>query len=632
LRVVVPQAARPFARLFSMSANDATVAAPAGTRQGGALRARVGALVRSADGQAVAGLLFVIGLLAAVSWRKWGTPEIDAGSELTTAAQAIHGHLPYDDVRYFYGPLGLYTLAGAFKLLGATLTTAYALGLAVTVAIVMSFYALARQLLRPLAAGLSAAVLVAIGFSGTQFNFILPHTNSATFGLLLLLLELLALSRGRPLLGGVAIGLAGLTRVEFAAAAAIAGLAWLIGSWRSDGRQAALRTAAWLIPPAVAIPLAVLGALAASVGTSRLLWENLWPVDFLRIAGLNAYREWTPFDAASVVSSLARGLVYGALLAGLAASVVKLRVARGTGRIWALWPLGAALISIGLVAGAWRTLGIFDQARAAVQEECTQLIIGMSWLPMLSLAAALLVGYRFLRRERAPLSGSWSFDLALAGVALLLCSRAYDEFTMSSAAPYYAAPAVLLLGLLHQRVADRWPTARVPVMGALGAVAAGIALYTLVALYPDKTTVVHTAAGSYIADDRSAPVQQQAIDFVRRHTAAGEPVLALPADAGMYFLTDRPTPLYENMFLPGLLDTRADERAAIARLRRERVRYALVSTRDTAAFDSGRFGEGYNRILGAYLRSGRLVATFGDPSVAPGGGNPSRGFRVYALR
>jgi hypothetical protein len=86
------------------------------------------------------------------------------------------------------------------------------------------------------------------------------------------------------------------------------------------------------------------------------------------------------------------------------------------------------------------------------------------------------------------------------------------------------------------------------------------------------------------------------------------------------------------MFLPGLLDTRADERAAIAQLRREGVRYALVSNRDTSAFETGRFGSGYDQLLGRYLRSGRLVASFGDLSAAPGGGNPSRGFRVYALR
>ena len=614
-----------------MSANDAI--APerlhgAGSR---ALPARLLALARSADALALAGLALFMLVLTAISWHKWGTPEIDAGAELTTAAQAVHGHLPYEDTRYFYGPLGVYTLTGAFKIFGTSLATAYALGLTVTVMIAGSFYALARQLLRPLAATLSTAVLIAIGFSGTQFNFVLPHTNSATFGLLLLLLALLALCRGHFLLAGTAIGLTALTRVEFAAAAGLAGLAWAAGIWWEGDRRGALRTLAWMAGPALAIPMAVLGALAASVGADRLFWQNLWPIDFLRAAGFNAYREWTPFDAASVASSLARGAIYLALLAGLTATAVKFHGARGIARAKALWPLAAACVGFLLLLAIWKASGVFSGAEAAVQEEAKQLLLGMSWLPLLSLLAAALAGRALLRRQTAPLSGRWPLDLALVAVAVLLCSRAYDEFTMVSAAPYYAAPAVLLLGLLHQRVGDRWPAARPAVMTMLGAVAAGIALYAAIALYPDKGTVVHSAAGSYVGDSRSAGAQQQAIDFLRSHTSPGEPVLALPADAGIYFLADRPQALYENMFLPGLLDTEADERAAIARLRQEHVRYALVSNRDTSAFETGRFGSGYDGLLGSYLRSGRLVATFGDLDAAPGGGNPSQGFRVYAL-
>jgi 4-amino-4-deoxy-L-arabinose transferase-like glycosyltransferase len=614
-----------------VSANDAIVSERLrdDTR---AFPARLRELARSADALALTGLGLFMLVLTAISRRKWGTPEIDAGAELTTAAQAVQGHLPYEDTRYFYGPLGVYTLTGAFKLFGTGLATAYALGLAVTVAIAGSFYALARQLLRPLAAALSTAVLIAIGFSGTQFNFVLPHTNSATFGLLLLILALLALIRGHFLLAGTAIGLTALTRVEFAAAAGLAAVAWAAGIWREEDARAALRALAWIAGPALAIPVAVLGALASSVGADRLFWQNLWPIDFLRAAGFNAYREWTPFDAASVASSLARGAIYLALLAGLTATAVKLHGARGLARARALWPLAAACLGSLLLLAAWKAVGVFPGAEAAVQEEAKQLLLGMSWLPLLSLLAGALVARALLRRQDAPLSGRWPLDLALVAVAILLCSRAYDQFTMTSAAPYYAAPAVLLLGLLHQRVGDRWPSARPAVTAMLAAVAAGIALYAAVGLYPDKGTVVHTAAGDYVADSRSAGAQQQALDFIRTHTAPGEPVLALPADAGTYFLADRPQPLYENMFLPGLLDTRADERAAIARLRREGVRYALVSNRDTSAFETGRFGSGYDRLLGRYLRSGRLVATFGDLSAAPGGGNPSQGFRVYALR
>src|SRR6202008_3041201 len=99
---------------------------------------------------------------AAITWGKWGVPEIDAGAELTTADRLIRGDLPYADVRYYDGPLGIYGLAGAFKLLGASFTTAWIFGLAQAAAILGAFYALARQWGRPLAAALGTGGRVGI--------------------------------------------------------------------------------------------------------------------------------------------------------------------------------------------------------------------------------------------------------------------------------------------------------------------------------------------------------------------------------------------------------------------------------------------------------------------------------------
>ncbi len=167
-------------------------------------------------------------MLTALTWRKWGVPEIDAGAELTTADLIKHGAVAYRDVRYYYGPLGLYSLALSFKLFGTSFTTAFAFGLVQTAAIIAAFYALARHWLVPLIAGLASAVLLAIGFSGTAFNFVLPHTNSATFGLLFLLLTLLALTRERALAAGIGVGMVALTRPEFLAVAVGAAAAYVI--------------------------------------------------------------------------------------------------------------------------------------------------------------------------------------------------------------------------------------------------------------------------------------------------------------------------------------------------------------------------------------------------------------------
>ena len=166
-------------------------------------------------------------------------PEGDAGAELTTASLIKHGALVYRDVRYFYGPLGVYSLALAFKVFGTSLTVAYGFGIAQAGVI---FGAVLRS--RAPVAGAARRGPVhggAVGHRvlGNTFNFILPHTNSATFAILTLLLMLLAMRRGRLVWAGVALGLVALTRPEFIAVAAGAALAYMIATWRMDGRQAA---------------------------------------------------------------------------------------------------------------------------------------------------------------------------------------------------------------------------------------------------------------------------------------------------------------------------------------------------------------------------------------------------------
>jgi hypothetical protein len=86
------------------------------------------------------------------------------------------------------------------------------------------------------------------------------------------------------------------------------------------------------------------------------------------------------------------------------------------------------------------------------------------------------------------------------------------------------------------------------------------------------------------------------------------------------------------MFLPGLLDSRADEVEAIAQLEAEHVRYAIVSGRRFDGYGLQRFGGDYNRLLNARIqREGGPVATFGDAHLAAGT-NPSTSFAVYDLQ
>lgn len=591
-------------------------------------------IAAATDAQAAAAIGVFFLVLAVLSWQAWGSPAVDAGHELTVASMVAEGHQPYGDIRYFYGPLGVYALGGTFALFGTSFTTAFAFGLVQAAAIVGAFYLLARRLLDVVTAAVATLIVVAIGFSGTAFNFVLPHTNSATFGLLTTLLMLLALSHKRLVLASIAAGFVCLTRPEFAAIAALTLGAYLLGVWRQEGWGPVLRALPRLALPGLLVAALVYGVLAAEVGASRLLTENIWPVKFLRVAGFASQEAWAPKNLESVVATLARAGTYLTLFGSVvAAAVLVAREDRTSERIKALWPLPFAVVLIGFVDLAWRVLGVWEPAREAVQEELTHLIIGMSWLPALGFIACALLAVRFFRGKSAPITGNWPFDLALVVCAAALGARAYDAFTAEgSYAPYYAPPLVLLLAVLHDRVAKRRPQARVAATLGLLAVAIGLAAYAQGALYPHEDTIVHTERGSFKTTAAAAPALQGTLNWIDSHTEPGEAVLAVPADAGIDFMSDRRVPLYNPMFLPGLLYDHAEEREAIQRLEAEGVRYAVVDKRNFDNYPHERFGIEYNRPFAAWIeRHGAPVAEFGD-GARVGGENPATSFAIYDIR
>ena len=287
------------------------------------------------------------------------------------------------------------------------------------------------------------------------------------------------MARGRAWLAGVAVGLVGLTRPEFAVVAAGAAAAYVVGVWWTHGRRAAGKSALALSVPGLAIPGVVLGSFAFAVGAGRLFTENLWPVDFIRKAGFRSQSSWMPFTLESFVGLVGRGVVYGALLGGVVISVQRWRTEGDRSRLVRLHsalPAVAALLGLLLLDAGLRVTGALSGQRSAIEQETTHLILGMSWLPFLALCVACWVAVRLLRGGQPLLSRSWPADLALAAAAAALGLRAYNAFTTEgSYAPYYAAPLVLLLGILHERVGLRWPAARTAALACLGAVAAGLA-------------------------------------------------------------------------------------------------------------------------------------------------------------
>lgn len=92
----------------------------------------------------------------------------------------------------------------------------------------------------------------------------------------------------------------------------------------------------------------------------------------------------------------------------------------------------------------------------------------------------------------------------------------------------------------------------------------------------------------------------QALDFIEKETAPGDPVAVIPEGTSLLFLSGRRNPLREEIVTPGFLDA-ADEERAIERLRNTHTRVILVANRPTPEFAEASFGTDYDRRLMSWI-------------------------------
>ena len=309
---------------------------------------------RRGDLLAIGGLLSLCAGLLAVTWHTWGDLGRDTGYESVAASRVAGGELPYVDYTYYYGPLAPLMTGLAVRLGGSGLTPILIFGVIVAVAIVLATYVLARQLAGRGAGFLAGAIVAPVAFATDNFSFVLPHTHSATLGVLATLGALICLGRASggsrrwALLAGVATGLGALTRPEVAVALALGCIAWIALRWRAGA--GGWREALCVAGPAIAIPAVVYGLFLTRVSAHALLFENLYPVDVLKAAGNAVLRIQAPLTAGSFVTLAGRLLLYGVAAALLTWAAHRLTRGRARWRVAQAVIAAAALIAVAALA------------------------------------------------------------------------------------------------------------------------------------------------------------------------------------------------------------------------------------------------------------------------------------------
>src|ERR671934_3159174 len=74
--------------------------------------------------------------LILVTWNTWGNPASDTGYDTLAGVRVAHGHFPYVDFPYYYGPLAPFALGLASLLGGSGMWPAIGFGLVIALAVV----------------------------------------------------------------------------------------------------------------------------------------------------------------------------------------------------------------------------------------------------------------------------------------------------------------------------------------------------------------------------------------------------------------------------------------------------------------------------------------------------------------
>jgi hypothetical protein len=403
------------------------------------------------------------------------------------------------------------------------------------------------------------------------------------------------------LAAGVAAGLSGLTRPEFAVGALLAGGVWL--AVRRRHGQVGRREAFLFAVPALGIPALVYGAFAVATGAHRLLFENLYPRDFFKAAGNHMLEARMPLTVSSFVT-LAGNLVLYAV--GVAALVLLARVLSRPGRLRVALLIALALGAV-LVAGG-------SVARPEALRHGLKL--AYAWIP----AGAVVLAVVLLRRawrERSD-SARDQLELPLTIALTVVAAATYAAFYAYSFSPQmavYALPlAAPFLVSLHLHHLGRNRTAALAGAGWLAFLAlAGVGL--TVKDSRAESATIHGRGGAIAAKSSQAAVYRSAVSWIEASTRPGQPILLAPQLTWLYLLTERKDPLPQLSLLPGALGSPADERAAISRLNDAHVRLVITERRELTGYGHTAFGQSFDRVLAGWIHDHfRRAAVLRGPS------------------
>ena len=544
-------------------------------------------------------------LMLFLSWRRWTSPIADSGREMDLPLRLLNGELLYRDIHYLYPPLSQYFNALLYWIFGVRLEVLNVEGIFCSAIIVWMCWWIARRILPEKEAVLATLAIIVWCVFKPEGNLIAPYSFAALHGMMWALGTLIVtLNYGEThrwqivILAGILIGVAGITKQEFALTATVTWSAGLLFMHRREVKDLLIRL---FVSAAVAILIA---APVYAYFLSRVGWKTLIEDCHLLYTNIpnslvfyNAVRSGLDHPFLSVLQMVGGVLVTIAIIFLIITFSIKGEDSRIV-RLKAVW--WVAFMSAGTIYILYFSQGRWDG----------------SPLRALPFALITLIWVNFFRKDESKPQ----FALFVISVySLIALIRVVLRVPSGGAfGGYFLPTSLILIVYLTIEFLPRWiyksmfqesEKAQAPLFSisrmrsrAFVLLSIWLVMTMFVFGYRYRKTfpvLLTTPRGSLYVTNDNAIAMNEALDFLAKKSTENDFIAVVPEGSALGFLSQRRLNQRHQILIPDFMDA-SEEQRAIAQL--SEVKYVLVVNRPMREFGFEAFGRDFYQAYGKHLQ------------------------------
>ena len=550
------------------------------------------------------------------TWGAWGNLTIDSGHEMYIPALLAEGKMLYRDLWFNFGPLAPYFNSYLFRLFGIHLNVLYWAGSLAALGSAVFLYMTGMQLSAWPIGWTAGAVVLLEGFQPSLFCFPLPYSYSAAYGCMVACLSLYLLIKAITssrwfwmFAAGCAAATALLLKHEFGAACyLLLAIVIAIRALQQRSAKAVLRDFAAILPGIAVCGITILWMVSIR-GVEFITQENIddWPTSFFmrNYAPKLLQQNGFSLTPASLTDALFRSLFPASFLLALYCIF-----------IWKRRDLTSLFMRAILLVG----LGVCYKFQGLNPQSALASFVFPRDMGLYILIAAACSWWVFWRQKPAEPRG--------LVIPVILTFSGLQGFRvmfrmLPAEYPIYYNGLLLLCFLLLVRALIRHNVRATGVVWKIQAVFC-VACLMSVGWYAHQTSFVAksyvpltTRRGTILVPPHLKESYERTMAFMKEKAASGEPVLSVPEDTSLYFLSETYCPTRVYMFLPGIMAPGKMTAELIQEIESKNVRYILWSNRLFWEYGAPIFGRDFDRAIGDYFRShyhltGRLSPNTGS--------------------